>query len=212
MPVPDLDHDRVQVHDRVDSSNGRVCQALTSSSTASVILEIMSWDSSVPTSGQVCWMSRTVIPPAYSDRIISSSPPARRAPLGTSRGSNVPARSRGVSNGTAPISVARVFGVEPLREFGRPARPDRPLVPQVLGQLGLQASLEHRLDHLREEPARAGQGQLAGVDLAHQIIQQPGVEHLVDRLPGRARPRRVGHTQRVYLLSSHESVILLKFG
>ena len=65
-------------------------------------------------------MSRTVIPPAYSDTIISSRPPARRAPLGTSRGSKLPRRSRGVSSGTAPTSVASVFGVEPLREFGLP--------------------------------------------------------------------------------------------
>jgi hypothetical protein len=65
-------------------------------------------------------MSRTVIPPAYSETIISSRPPARRAPLGTSRGSKLPCRSRGVSSGTAPTSVNRVFGVEPLREFGLP--------------------------------------------------------------------------------------------
>jgi hypothetical protein len=35
-------------------------------------------------------MSRTVIPPAYSEMIISSSPPVRREPFGTSRGSNEP--------------------------------------------------------------------------------------------------------------------------
>jgi hypothetical protein len=40
--------------------------------------------------------------------------------LGTSRGSNVPARSRGTSRGTSPTSVATVFGLVPLREFGLP--------------------------------------------------------------------------------------------
>ena len=65
-------------------------------------------------------MSRTVIPPAYSEMIISSSPPARRAPLGTRRGSNVPARSRGVSSATSPTSVASVLGVVPFRELGLP--------------------------------------------------------------------------------------------
>ena len=85
------------------------------------MLEIVSWDSSVPrVRARWCWMSRTVIPPAYSDTIMSSSPPARRVPLGTSRGSKLPARSRGVSNPMSPTSVARVFGVNPLREFGEP--------------------------------------------------------------------------------------------
>jgi hypothetical protein len=65
-------------------------------------------------------MSRTVIPLEYSEMIIASRPSNRRAPLGTSRGSNVPARSRGVWIGTSPTSVRSVFGVEPLREFGEP--------------------------------------------------------------------------------------------
>ncbi len=65
-------------------------------------------------------MSRTVIPPAYSEMIISSSPPTRRAPLGTRAGVNEPARSRGTANATSPTSLATVFGVAPLREFGDP--------------------------------------------------------------------------------------------
>ena len=65
-------------------------------------------------------MSRTVIPPAYNETIMSSRPPARRTPLGTSRGSKLPARSRGVSKATSPTSVASFFGVLPLREFGLP--------------------------------------------------------------------------------------------
>jgi hypothetical protein len=57
--------------------------------------------------------------------------------LGTSLGSNVPARSRGVASGTSPTSVRSVFGVEPLREFGEPrpaGHPDLP-VPGPRNQL-----------------------------------------------------------------------------
>ena len=56
--------------------------------------------------------------------MMSDSPPRRRSPLGTSVGVNVPARSRGISNGTGPISVSTVFGVVPLRELPDPDRPD----------------------------------------------------------------------------------------
>jgi hypothetical protein len=52
--------------------------------------------------------------------IISSSPPARRDPRGTSRGSNDPARSRGTASGTGPTSVPSVLGVVPFREFAVP--------------------------------------------------------------------------------------------
>jgi hypothetical protein len=66
-------------------------------------------------------MSRTVIPPAYNEMIISSRPPpTRRAPFGTSRGSKDETRSRGTSNGTGPTSVSTVLPVLPLREFGEP--------------------------------------------------------------------------------------------
>ena len=71
-------------------------------------------------------MSRTVIPPAYREMIISSRPPpTRRAPLGTSRDSNVETRSRGTASGTGPTSVSIVFGVVPLRGPASRARPDR---------------------------------------------------------------------------------------
>jgi len=85
------------------------------------MFEIVSWDNSVPNvRARWCWMSRTVIPPAYSEMIMSSRPPARRCPLGTSRGSNDELRSRGTANGTSPTSVPNVLGVDPLREFGLP--------------------------------------------------------------------------------------------
>jgi hypothetical protein len=63
-------------------------------------------------------MSRNVIPPAYSEMIMSSSPPMRRWPLGTNRGVNEPSRSRGTSRGTGPASVYTVLGELPLRAFG----------------------------------------------------------------------------------------------
>lgn len=60
-------------------------------------------------------MSRIVIPPAYRLMIMSSSPPRRRAPLGTSAEANVELRSRGWSRPMSPTSVPTVFGVVPLR-------------------------------------------------------------------------------------------------
>ena len=82
---------------------------------------MVSWDNSVPIVRARWWpISRTVIPPAYSEMIISSRPPARREPLGTSRGSKLPIRSCGTSNRTSPTSLATVLGVLPLREFGEP--------------------------------------------------------------------------------------------
>lgn len=88
---------------------------------ASVTLEIVSWLSSVPSvAARWCWMSRIVIPPAYKEMIISSSPPRRRAPFGTTFEANVLARSLGVSRRRSPISVATVFGVLPLRELPDP--------------------------------------------------------------------------------------------
>lgn len=65
-------------------------------------------------------MSRTVIPPAYSEMTMSSDPPKRRSPLGTNRGSKVLSRSRGTASGTAPTSLCTVFDVEPLRLLGDP--------------------------------------------------------------------------------------------
>ena len=63
-------------------------------------------------------MSRTVIPPAYSEMIISSSCDSRRLPVGTRRGVNVPLRSLGIRSSTSPTLVPTVFGNDPFREFG----------------------------------------------------------------------------------------------
>jgi hypothetical protein len=51
---------------------------------------------------------------------MSSSPPIRRAPFGTSLEANVELRSRGWSNPMSPTSVPTVFGVVPLRELPDP--------------------------------------------------------------------------------------------
>jgi hypothetical protein len=48
-------------------------------------------------------------------------PPTSRLCLGTSRGVNEPARSRGTFSGIEPTSVHTVFGVVPLRELPEPA-------------------------------------------------------------------------------------------
>ena len=94
--------------------------------------------------------------------------------MGTSRGSKLPARSSGVSSPIAPTSVASVLGVLPLREFGLPRPAGSPrLVAQMLGQFGLQAAFEHRLDYLREETALPGQRQLAGIDAVHDSSNSP---------------------------------------
>jgi hypothetical protein len=61
-------------------------------------------------------MSRTDMPCAYSEMIMSSRPPATRpARLGTSSGSNVPVRSRGTARPTGPTPVCTVLAIVPLR-------------------------------------------------------------------------------------------------
>jgi hypothetical protein len=72
VAVADLHHRRVQVDDREGLLQRPACQVLISSAISSVIFEMVSWDSSVPSvRARRCWMSRTVIPPAYSEMIIS---------------------------------------------------------------------------------------------------------------------------------------------
>src|SRR5215207_3888800 len=68
-------------------------------------------------------MSRIVIPPAYKLMIMSDSPPTRRFPFGTSRGSKLPSRSRGVASSRSPISLPSRLGY--TRSGSYPSR-DRP--------------------------------------------------------------------------------------
>ena len=58
------------------------------------------------------------MPPAYRLMIISSRPPRRRDPFGTSCGVKLPLRSRGTANSTSPTSLETVFELVPLRELG----------------------------------------------------------------------------------------------
>ena len=48
VAIADLHHQGVAVDDRVELLQRRDCHSVTSSSTASVMLAIVSWDSSVP--------------------------------------------------------------------------------------------------------------------------------------------------------------------
>ena len=55
------------------------------------------------------------------------------------------------------------------------------VIAQMLSQLGRQAPLQHRLEHLGQEPARPGQ--------AHPVVPHPG-HHLVQQLVIEHRPHR----------------------
>jgi hypothetical protein len=62
-----------------NGSSGRLCHACTSSSTASVTAEINAGETSVPYSSSRCpWISRVVMPRAYSEITLSSKPAIRR--------------------------------------------------------------------------------------------------------------------------------------
>ncbi|CAB3928700.1 hypothetical protein LMG26858_06311 [Achromobacter anxifer] len=97
-------------------SNGRLCQAVTSSITASVTELMNSGETSVPyCSARNPWISRTVIPRAYIAMILSSNPVKRRSCLGIRIGAKLPSRSRGISTCSGPSSVSTVLRLLPLR-------------------------------------------------------------------------------------------------
>ncbi|MNJ66363.1 hypothetical protein D3C77_624340 [compost metagenome] len=99
-------------------SKGRVCQAVTSSITASVTELMNSGETSVPyCSTRNPWISRTVMPRAYIAMILSSNPVKRRSCLGIRIGAKLPSRSRGMSRRTGPASVSTVLALLPLRWF-----------------------------------------------------------------------------------------------
>src|ERR1017187_5052255 len=100
------------------ASSGRFCQARTSSSTASVTLEMRVGLTSTPYISSRCpWMSRVVMPRAYIDRILPSKPAMRVWPFGMIWGSNVASRSRGVMTSISPNSPFKVFLLFPLRRL-----------------------------------------------------------------------------------------------
>jgi hypothetical protein len=98
----------------------------------------------------------------------------------------------------SPISVPNRFGVNPFREIARAMTGTvMLLIAQMVGQLGLQPGLQHPFHQLRQKPALPGQLQIPAIDLVHQIVQHPRLDHLVHGLPGgymrlvRAQPRRL---------------------
>jgi len=158
-----------------------------------VIFEIVSWDSSVPS------VRRQVVGdvahghPARvqrDDHVVEAAGPAdpfRDQPWLERPGPVPRHRQRDVADlgghRLGRRAVARVGRTPP----GRIAL----LIAQVLGELGLQPALEHRLDHLGEEATLPGQRQTTGVDALHQLVEQAGVEHVVNHIARRTRPRAV---------------------
>jgi hypothetical protein len=59
----------------------------------------------------------------------------------------------------------------------------------MLGQLSLQATLQHGLDQLGQEPARPGQPQPVTLDLLQHLVHRLRVDEIRDRLTRRL-PRR----------------------
>jgi hypothetical protein len=89
--------------------------ALASSITASVTVEISVGETSAPYISSKCaWIARTVIPRPYRDRILLSNPVHLVWCLGTTCGSKLPSRSRGISMGSSPNSPLRVFLLLPF--------------------------------------------------------------------------------------------------
>ena len=89
----------------------------------------------------------------------------------------------------------------------RPTDPFAMLIAQMLGQLGLQPTLQDRLDHLRQEPALPGQRKPALIDALEDMVEQPGLDHLVDRGPRGPRlllsDAQRAHTDAVVLRLCH---------
>jgi len=105
-------------------NSGRAVHACISSTTLSVIREIVSLPMLAPyTSAKCAQISPVVNPLAYNEIAIASTSLRRRCLFLTMTGANVPARSRGTSMVTSPAaSVRTVLGRVPLRMF--PAPPD----------------------------------------------------------------------------------------
>ena len=92
---------------------------------------------------------------------------------------------RGVQLHRADLAPQRLRGRPVVGVRAAPPGRVALLVTEVIGQLDLQPAFEHRLDHLRQEPARPGQPQHIPV---HRL-QQPVQKRLVQQLRTQ-RPRR----------------------
>lgn len=140
-------------------SSGRDCQALASSITVSVTVEISVGDTSVPYISSRCgWISRTVMPRAYSDRILSSKSVQRVWCLGINCGSKVPWRSRGISIGSTPNLPLSVSPALPVaRITGRVLHWLVLAVAEIVGHLRFQHFLDQQLGELLGQALLANQ-------------------------------------------------------
>lgn len=173
-PVPHFDHQhRGRRSGR--SSSGRDCQARTSSSTESVILEIVSWELGAQRALQVAAMSRTVIPPSSHRCGGCPSEPgvARRwhCGHGARRGGRRQPRSPGLS-------------VEPLREFDVPRPPGSPFSQPRCAVCSAARPRSSTVliisGRNRPSPVSASSPTSAR---GHDQVQQPGLDHRVHRVP-----------------------------
>ena len=99
--------------------NGREAHTCISSTTRSVIREIVSLEIDTPyTSAKCALISPVVNPRANNDNTTASTSFRRRCRFLTMTGSNVPSRSRGTSITTSPAAgVVTVLARVPLREL-----------------------------------------------------------------------------------------------
>ncbi len=99
-------------------SKGRFCQSAISSSTRSVIFEIVSREMFVEYTSARWASTSPVVNPFAVERDHHRVDPVEAAlVLATVSGSKLPSRSRGTSSSMGPISVITVFDRVPLREL-----------------------------------------------------------------------------------------------
>jgi len=154
-------------------SSGLEHHACISSTTASVIREIVSLQIEAPyTSAKCAEISPVVNPFAYNEIATASTSDRRRCRFATITGSNVPARSRGTLNVDLPRGVGQ-DRLGPGAVADVPARTTRRrvvlLMAQVLGHPLLQRRLQHRGGDRLEQPVRAGQVLTAGTSRLDQL-------------------------------------------
>lgn len=202
-----------------NSSSGRSCHSSTASLTASVMSDIVSGLRSAPiVFPRWCWMPRTVMPPAYRDMIISSSPPSLPERLGTNLGANEPSLSRGTCTAASPTGVDSVLGHEPLREFACPPPAfDPPVagrVAQARRHLGPQAAFPGDPRELARQTAVAGELDPPAVYPFEQGIQRPRRDQRVHQGP-RIRHGTIvipGHIagHRLHCLGHHDRFLSIR--
>ena len=115
-----------------------------------------------------------VIPPAYSEMIMSPRPPIRRWPLGTSRGVNEPSRSGAPQRHRPGLSLNRLSRAAICGRWAAAGQPDHPSRPaQMPRQLSGQTTLQRQLDQPRQQPHLTGQRDLTAINLSQQRIHHP---------------------------------------